>query len=247
MRRSTACPGCPHVALMAMNKPGCHESTFQVHNGRPRPRVRGVADMWATIANERGALAEDLAELPVDRWATQSLCPDWTVQDALAHMTSTAHITPPAFLLGMAGSGLNFEKFSRKGIARWRGDSPAQTLQSFREVQHSRRHPPGPSATWLGEAIVHAEDIRRPLGIRHAYPADAVRQALDFYKGSNALIGTKRRIAGVTLRATDTDWTHGSGPDAHGPMLSLLLAGTGRTAALDDLTGEGVAVLRSRA
>jgi len=202
--------------------------------------------MWATIASERGALAKDLADLSGNQWATQSLCPDWTVHDALAHMTSTAHVTPPAFLFGLASSGFSFERFSRKGIERWRGDSPAQTLQSFRDVQHSRKHPPGPNTTWLGELIVHAEDIRRPLGIRHVYPADAVRQVLDFYKGSNALIGTKRRIDGVTLRATDTDWTHGSGPEASGPMLSLLLTGTGRKAALDDLTGEGVAVLRSR-
>ena len=202
--------------------------------------------MWVTIADERGALAEDLAHLTDDQWATPSLCAGWTVRDALAHMTSTAHITPPTFLLGLAGAGFSFERFSRKGIDRWRGDSPAQALQSFREVQRSRKHPPGPSTTWLGEAIVHAEDIRRPLGIRHVYAVDAVRQALDFYKGSNALIGTKRRIDGVTLRATDTDWTHGSGPEASGPMLSLLLAATGRKAALDDLTGEGVAVLRSR-
>jgi len=93
---------------------------------------------------------------------------------------------------------------------------------------------------------VHAEDIRRPLGIAHTYPTDAVRQVLDFYKGSNAIIGTKRRIEGVTLRSTDTDWTHGSGPEVQGPLLSLLLAGTGRKLVLDDLTGEGVTVLRSR-
>jgi uncharacterized protein (TIGR03083 family) len=205
-----------------------------------------MADTWATIAHERGALAEDLADLSGDRWVTRSLCPEWTVQEALAHMTSTAHVTPRRFLVGLAGSGFSFEKFSRKGIEHWRGDSPAQTLQNFRDVQHSRKHPSGPTTTWLGEAIVHAEDIRRPLGIRHAYPPDAVRQVLDFYKGSNALIGTKRRIDGVTLRATDADWTHGSGPEARGPMLSLLMAGTGRRIALDDLAGEGVAVLASR-
>jgi len=205
-----------------------------------------MADMWATIASERGALAEDLADLPGDLWATRSLCPEWTVQEALAHMTSTAHTTPLASLLGLARSGFSFEKFSRKGIERWRGDGPARTLQNFRDVQHRREHPPGPTTTWLGETIVHAEDIRRPLGIRRAYPPEAVRQVLDFYKGSNVLIGTKRRVEGVTLRATDTDWTHGSGPEARGPMLSLLLAGTGRRIALDDLAGEGVAVLASR-
>ena len=206
-----------------------------------------MADMWETIASERAALADDLADLTSDQWATPSLCSGWTVQEVLAHMTSTAHTSPPTFLLGLAGAGFNFERFARNGIERWRGDSPAQTLQSFREVQHSRKHPPGPEHDVVGRGARprrgHPATARNP----HAYPPDAVRQVLDFYKGSNALIGTKRRIEGVTLKATDTDWTHGSGPEVRGPMLSLLLAGTGRRAALDDLDGDGVATLRSRA
>ncbi len=197
-------------------------------------------------ASERGALAEDLTGLSSDKWATPSLCEDWTVQEALAHMTSTAHVSPPGFFLGLAAAGFNFERFARKGIERWQGGSPNQTLQNIREAQHSRTHPPGPSATWLGEVIVHAEDIRRPLGIAHEYPHDSLRQVLDFYKGSNAIIGTKRRIEGLTLRATDLDWANGSGPEVRGPALSLLLAGTGRQAALADLVGDGVAALRSR-
>lgn len=205
-----------------------------------------MAGMWTTIAAERGALAEDLAALPEEQWETPSLCEEWTVHDALAHMTSTAHTSAPGFVMGLARAGFAFEKFSRGNIERWRGDTPAETLQRFRDVQHSRTHPPGPSTTWLGETIVHAEDIRRPLGIRHEYPLDAVRQVMDFYQGSNAIIGTKKRIAGVTLQATDTDWSHGSGPEVRGPLLSLLLAGSGRRAALDDLAGDGVGVLRAR-
>jgi hypothetical protein len=68
----------------------------------------------------------------------------------------------------------------------------------------------------------------------------------DFYKGSNLIIGAKRRIDGVTLRATDADWSHGSGPEVSGPLLSLLMAMTGRKEALDDLSGDGVATLRGR-
>jgi hypothetical protein len=68
----------------------------------------------------------------------------------------------------------------------------------------------------------------------------------DFYKGSNLLIGSKNRIAGLTLRATDTDWSHGSGPEVSGPILSLVMAMTGRKQADDDLSGDGVATLRSR-
>jgi hypothetical protein len=98
----------------------------------------------------------------------------------------------------------------------------------------------------LGEAIVHGEDIRRPLGISRAYPMEAVIRVADFFKKSNLLIGSKNRIAGVTLRATDTHWSTGSGPEVSGPMTSLLLAMTGRSAALADLSGDGLDTLRAR-
>jgi len=93
---------------------------------------------------------------------------------------------------------------------------------------------------------VHSEDIRRPLGITHAYPMEAVTRVADFYKRSNLLIGSKRRIAGLSLRATDTQWSTGSGPEVAGPAISLVLAMTGRKQALDELSGEGLAVLRER-
>ncbi len=57
-----------------------------------------------------------------------------------------------------------------------------------------------------------------------------------FYQGSNLLIGSKKRIEGLTLRATDAEWSHGSGPEVSGPILSLVMAMTGRKAPLDDLT-----------
>jgi hypothetical protein len=74
-----------------------------------------------------------------------------------------------------------------------------------------------------------------------------VVEVAGFFAKSNLLIGTKRRIEGLSLRATDVSWSHGSGPEVSGPILSLLMAMTGRKAALDDLSGEGVATLRSRA
>ena len=203
--------------------------------------------MWTTIATERGALADDLADLSDVEWNARSLCEGWTVRDVLAHMTSAASLTPITFVLDFASTGFNFSRFADKGIARQRGSDPTETLARFRAKQQSTSSPPGPKLTWLGETIVHAEDIRRPLGIRHTYPADAVRSVLDFYKTSNTLIGTKGRITGLTLGATDTEWSHGSGPLVEGPILSLLVAATGRAEACVDLSGEGVAALRERA
>jgi hypothetical protein len=74
----------------------------------------------------------------------------------------------------------------------------------------------------------------------------AVVQVADFYKGSNLIIGTKRRIAGLKLRATDTDWSAGTGPEVAGPMLTLLVAMTGRKVAPGELSGDGVATLAAR-
>ncbi|MCW2754943.1 MAG: hypothetical protein JWQ32_2354 [Marmoricola sp.] len=203
-------------------------------------------DIWTTVAAERGALADDLTSLTADQWATKSLCQNWTVAQTVAHMTGTGTLTPVTFLASFARAGFNFDRFATAQIGKHLGDDDAGTLANFRAIQTSTSSPPGPKASWLGEAIVHAEDVRRPLGITHAYDADAVRQVADFYKGSNALIGTKSRIAGLALRSTDSDWSHGEGEEVSGPMLSLLMAMTGRKVACDDLSGPGVAILQQR-
>ena len=205
-----------------------------------------MEDMWSVIATERGALADDLDGIDDAAWETRSLCEAWTVRDAVAHMIATAEMTPPTFLGKMIGSGFDFQKMTAKEIADKRESSPAAELEHLRAVRDRPTAPPGPRTSWLGETIVHAEDVRRPLGLSHSYPMDAVVAVADFYQGSNILIGSKKRIAGVTLKATDTDWAHGSGPAAEGPMVSLLLAMTGRKAALEDLTGDGVETLRGR-
>jgi uncharacterized protein (TIGR03083 family) len=203
-------------------------------------------DIWPVVHAERRALAEDLAGLTPEQWRTPSLCPGWTVHDVLAHMVATAKETPPAFFAGMVSSGFRMSRFTEKRIARERAGGPAATLAAFRAVETATSAPPGPKLSWLGEAMVHAEDIRRPLDIRHDYPLAAVTAVTEFYAGSNVLIGGKRRVAGLTLKATDTDWTHGSGPLVEGPAASLMLATTGRRAALEDLSGPGLETLRSR-
>ncbi len=201
---------------------------------------------WPTIHAERKALADDLAGLTPEQWQTPSLCEGWTVHQVLAHQVSGALMTPPKFLARFAGSGFNFAKFAAKGVAAQSVGGPAATLAAFRAVETATTAPPGPKDTWLGEAIVHGEDIRRPLGIARDYPLAAVTRVLTFYAGSNAIIGGKSRIAGLTMKATDTDFSVGSGPLVEGPALSLVLAATGRKAALDDLSGPGLELLRSR-
>jgi uncharacterized protein (TIGR03083 family) len=203
-------------------------------------------DVWPAIHAERKALAAELDGISEEAWGTRSLCSDWTVQDVLAHMTATSKLSGASFFPKLIGSGFSLHRMQAKDIARERGSSGAEALAGFKAQLDSTGRPPGPVETMLGEVLVHSADIRRPLGLSHAYPPEPLMQAADFYKGSNLIVGTKKRIDGVTLRATDVGWSHGDGPLVAGPMLSLLLAMTGRKAALDDLTGEGVTVLRSR-
>jgi uncharacterized protein (TIGR03083 family) len=204
------------------------------------------ASLWPVIHTERAALADDLAGLDDVRWSTPSLCPGWTVREVLAHMTATTRMTPAKFIVHLAGSGFRFDAMTARDVAGEIKGTPADGLAAFRGQIQTTTHPPGPIDTWLGETIVHGEDIRRPLGISHAYPTDAVTRVADFYKGSNLLIGSKKRIEGLTLRATDAQWSTGSGPQISGPAISLVLAMTGRKQALDDLSGEGVSALRAR-
>jgi uncharacterized protein (TIGR03083 family) len=203
-------------------------------------------DVWPTVHAERKALAADLDGLDDAGWGTVTLCSEWTVRDVVAHMTATSKLSGAQFFPKLLASGFSLKRMQAKDIATERGSSPGDTLARFRTQVDSTGHPPGPLDTILGEVIVHSADIRRPLGIAHQTPTDAVAQVADFYRGSNLIIGGKRRIAGLTLQATDSDWSTGSGPVVSGPVLSLLLALTGRKAALDDLSGEGVATLRSR-
>lgn len=204
------------------------------------------ADIWPVIHAERKALATDLQPLHDEQWSSTSLCSGWTVRDVTAHMTAAAKITPPSFFAKLASAGFSFERVQASGVAAEKGNTPADTLAHFEAVINSVKHPPGPADTMLGETIIHAEDIRWPLGIRHDYPAGAVLRIADFFQGSNLIIGAKRRIAGLTLQATDASWSHGNGPEVSGPLLSLVLAMTGRKAALDDLSGDGAAILRER-
>jgi uncharacterized protein (TIGR03083 family) len=201
---------------------------------------------WPLIHAEREALIADLGTLTDDQWASPSLCDDWTVRDVLGHMIATAKMTPPKFFVSMAAAGFRFNNMTAKGVASEATAKPGDGLANFRSHLKDTTHPPGPVEAMLGEVVIHPTDIRRPLGISHEYPEGALIRVADFYKASNLIVGAKRRIDGLTLRATDTGWSTGSGPEVTGPHLSLILAMTGRSAALGDLSGEGLGTLKSR-
>ncbi|MCU1685224.1 MAG: hypothetical protein JWQ81_5963 [Amycolatopsis sp.] len=201
---------------------------------------------WPVIHRERAALADDLADLPSDSWSSPSLCPEWTVHQVLGHLVATAKMTPARFGAKFAGAGFRFDVMVDRGVAYETAATPEQTLEHFRGQANTSTAPPGPVDSWLGEIIVHGSDIRLALGIDHRFSDADVMRIADFYSKSNALIGSKSRVAGLTLRATDVEWTVGSGPEVTGPILELVMAMTGRSAVLPRLSGPGVDTLGAR-
>lgn len=204
-------------------------------------------ELWAAIHAERKALVADLGGVAERDWGSETLCRGWSVTDLVAHMVATARLAPAKFFPRLIGSGFSLTRMQAKDIAATRGASPSESLASLESVADSTGGPPGPPQTMLGETFVHAEDIRRPLGIVHDYPTDALAAIAEFYGGSNLIIGGKRRVAGLALNATDVNWTHGSGPEVRGPLLSLVMATAGRGAAYkDSLEGPGLSDLLQR-
>lgn len=201
---------------------------------------------WDLIHAERAALADDLDGISDSDWARASLCDGWTVHDVLGHIVVTAKTTPPRFLARFAASGFRFDSMSARAVAAETAGGPAATLAELRAHVDDTTSPPGPVDSWLGETVVHSTDIRWPLGLAHEVPLEAGVRVADFYKGSNLLIGAKKRVTGLGLRASDVDWSHGDGPEVNGPILALVMAMTGRPAALERLSGAGLSTLAER-
>ena len=166
------------------------------------------------------------------------------MHDVVAHLVDSARTTRLGFVVGLARARFDFHRQNARGVGRERGASPQETLQRLRQVASRRSTPPAPLDSRLVEEVVHGEDIRRPLGLTRSYPREAVVRSLRLQaRTPTSFGGAKDLVALIRLRAADADVSIGVGPEVSGTALSLLLAISGRRAALDDLDGPGVAAL----
>ncbi|MET8987298.1 maleylpyruvate isomerase family mycothiol-dependent enzyme [Nonomuraea wenchangensis] len=223
-----------------------HEKPSGTPNPQPNARSGRAAGLWPLVHAERAALAADLAELTDEQWATPSLCAGLTVREVLAHLIAGASLNSVRWMAGVIRCRFDFDKQVAIRLAEQLGVNAAETHDRFRRVITSTTKPPLPVVAMLGETIVHAEDIRRPLGIHHDYPIETLTRTAAYYSGSDLVLPAKKRIAGLRLVADDGPFTTGSGPLVSGSTLALIMAMTGRAAYCDELTGDGVKTLRDR-
>lgn len=207
-------------------------------------------DVWSEIAATRRELADYLETLDDKAWSTDSLCAGWKVRDVAGHLLMPLETSMPKIMLKMASTGFNFDrandKLSRDTAAT---HSTGDLVSGLRANAEKRFKVPGaPVEMPLADAVIHSSDIRRPLGAPPVVPGNRAEAVLDFLvHGRNRGFVDRGRLDGLRFEASDIDWSSGNeGLLVRGPSEALIMAISGRAAALDDLEGEGVAVLRSR-
>ncbi|WP_245649558.1 maleylpyruvate isomerase family mycothiol-dependent enzyme [Nocardia shimofusensis] len=208
------------------------------------PRDRNT--MWAMVHAERAALADDLAGLDDSGWARRSLCGEWIVEEVVAHLTAAASLGRWRWLASMIGARFDADLHNRRRLAEHSGASPAESLENFRAIIPSTTAPSGHTGAWLGEVVVHAQDIRRPLGLTYLPSVSTVTEVARFYASKDFAVNSRTAVRGLRLEATDGPFTAGAGPLVTGTTLALTMAMAGRSAYVADLDGPGVSVLRGR-
>ncbi len=204
-------------------------------------------DTWRAMDEERSALADDLATLDDSRWDEQSLCSEWKVRHVVAHLIRGADLKTGPFLAGMLKSGMNFNRFmAREGLALGAA-APEELVGQFRKTIGTRRTPVGAKPEiMLIDLVCHSADIRRPTGMTRSVPEATLLTVAEMMKGIGFPLQAKRRIAGLRMSTTDSDWSAGDGPSVEGPLASVILVMAGRKAPLENLSGEGMQTLQAR-
>lgn len=203
--------------------------------------------VFAAVAAERRSIAALIEGLSADQLATPSLCTGWDVKTVGAHLVSDFTDGFRGFLVsGLRHGGMN------RGIdalARRRARASASEIAAAlrRGADHELSPPLTGPLAGLTDVLVHGADMRIPLGLAHQPDPHHVARVLDFLTGpTQAGFFPRRRLRGIVLRDEETQQRWGAGELISGSGAALMLAVCGRSIALDQLTGPGVATLRAR-
>ena len=199
-------------------------------------------EYWSAVTAVRLQIADLLDTLSAQEWEAQSLCAEWRVRDVAGHVALVPTITTWQLLSVAPRAGFNMHRMNTL-LAQRAGSAPTHSI-----VTKLRRHAADQTtarvlnvADSLFDVVVHSQDIARPLGRPLAVPADYTRAGLERVWTMGWPFNAKKKLAGLRLTATDTDWAVGTGPEVTGSAMALLLLLTGRTATVTtELHGAGV-------
>ncbi|PPK92210.1 uncharacterized protein (TIGR03083 family) [Kineococcus xinjiangensis] len=204
--------------------------------------------MWRAAAAERRALADDLDGLGGEQWCSPTLCAAWDVRTVSAHLVAALDSSPWPLLAALVRSGGRVHR-ANDLLARRTAQRPTADLVGLlRGRADTRAAPPVIGARGpLTDVLVHAGDIRLPLGLAHEPSAEGVRAGLEFVVAGRPVgFAPRGRLAGLRLVAEDLDRSWGQGEVVAGRGIDLLMAACGRAAVLERLHGDGAVLLARR-
>lgn len=202
--------------------------------------------LWRLVHAERAALAEDLAELSPEQWRHSTLCEQWDVEQVVAHLTAAASLNRWQWVRSMLGARFRADVHNQRQLVEHRGSTPAETLDRFHAIIGSTTAPSGHTPAYLGEVVVHVQDIRQPLGLPRTPDIDALTTVADFFARRDFAVSSRTAVAGLQLRADDGPFTTSTGALVTGSTLALVMSMAGRAPYVDQLDGPGVQTLRAR-
>ena len=182
-------------------------------------------------AARRRWLADAYDGLTPEQWTSPSLCEGWTVAHVAAHVTMPFRYSSGRFAVELLRARGRFHVVSERVAARDCVLPQAELAAALRDNAEHPWKPPG--AGWdapLTHDVVHGLDVTRPLGIDDQVGEGPLRVVLDGLTTPRALKHFGVDTRGVTLRATDVDWTSGAGDGrlVAGPAADLVLLLAGR-------------------
>lgn len=204
-----------------------------------------------TADNRRRAIAL-LTDLSAEQWQHPTLCEGWRVHDLAAHLLQPMVTGFGSFLLAALRTRGDTAAAVARITFRMAQRSREEILQGLRDHVDDRLTPPlvGPFGPFADSAI-HLRDLARPLGLPDTPPAEHWAALLEHLRSPRPLpsLAPAGRLDGLRFVPTDLDQAsaqHAGTALVQGPAEALVMAATGRTVALADLRGEGVALLASR-
>lgn len=204
----------------------------------------GIRTAVAAERREQVALYSSLTE---QQWRGPSLCAGWSVHELLAHTTMPFRYSVPRVLLELVKARGDFDRMADR---RARADAaqvpPEQLLASLRQnVEHPWAPPGGGPLGALSHDVIHGLDASVALGLEQHVSRERVLMVLSGLRPKHiASFGVD--LAGIELRATDADWSHGSGEPVRGRAQDLLLVICGRPVPAERLHGDAAARLVHR-
>jgi uncharacterized protein (TIGR03083 family) len=192
------------------------------------------------IAAERRELAEVLMDLPVERWDDDSLCAGWRVREVVAHMTMQYRYSGAKVMWELARSGGSFNRMLDRCARRDTAVLSTEELTALLRdnAEHPWKPPRGGYEGALTHDVVHGLDFTLPLGVDRRVPEERLRPVLEGLASPQGLKFFGVTLDGVSLRADDLEWSHGSGSPVTGAAQDMVMLLTGRRLPPGHLEGE---------